>query len=321
MKKVLISTTSFGKHDYTPVDLLTQSGFEPVMNPYGRTLRRDEVIDLASGASGIIAGTEPLDRTVLEKLPGLRIISRCGAGLDNVDMAAARRFGVEVYSTPYGPTLAVAELTVALALNLMRRVTEMDREIRAGMWQKMMGSLLSGKRLGILGFGRIGRKVAELMLPFGVDIFYCDPCRAKDEPGCRAAGLRELLSWAEIVTVHAAPPGTAKRVIGKAELALMRQGSCLINTSRGGVVDEAALYEALIEKRISGAALDVFEEEPYSGRLRELKNVILTPHIGSYAKEARVGMELAAVNNLLAGFGVGAPVNRRQSAVAGGSPI
>lgn len=309
MKKILISTASFGKYDGSPLELLKQAGLEPVMNPYGRTLKREEVLDLASEASGIIAGTEPLDGMVLESLKGLKVISRCGAGLDNVDMRAANRYGISVYSTPYGPTPAVAELTVALALDLMRRITEMDRDIRSGKWSKVMGSLLSGKKLGIIGFGRIGRKVAALLLPFGVEISYYDLRCSTPVIGCRQVEFSELLSWADIITIHVSPASPVKTVLGSMEIGLLKQGSCLINTSRGGVVDESALYEALKSGRISGAALDVFKEEPYTGCLREFPNVILTPHIGSYAREARADMELESVNNLLAGLGVAEPAN------------
>lgn len=304
MTKVLISTSTFGEYDRSPLEVLRGSGFEPVMNPYGRTLKEDELKALAEGAAGLIAGTERLDGPVLNAISGLRIISRCGAGLDNIDLEAAKRLGVAVYNTPSGPTLAVAELTVALLLNLARRITEMDRDVRKGVWRKAAGSLLRGKRIGIIGFGRIGRKVAQLLLPFGAEVRYCDPCRAENEFGCRHSGLEELLSWADAITVHAAPAPPFKTLIGRSELALLKEGAALVNTSRGGVVDEAALHEALSSGRLSGAALDVFAEEPYRGPLAALPNVILTPHIGSYAREARSEMEMEAVSNLLKGFGL-----------------
>lgn len=302
--KVLISTATFGEYDRSPLDVLRGSGFEPVMNPYGRTLKEDELKALAKGAAGLIAGTERLDGPVLGAMRGLRIISRCGAGLDNIDLAAARRLGMEVFNTPSGPTLAVAELTVALLLNLARRITEMDRDVRKGVWRKSAGSLMRGKKVGIVGFGRIGRKVAALLLPFGAEIRYCDLFKIESEPGCRHSCLDELLAWADAVTIHASLASPRMTLLGQRELSLMKEGAVLVNTSRGGVVDEAALCEALSSGRLSGAALDVFEEEPYSGPLAGLPNIILTPHIGSYAREARTEMEMEAVSNLLKGFGL-----------------
>ncbi|WKZ33186.1 MAG: phosphoglycerate dehydrogenase [Thermodesulfobacteriota bacterium] len=302
--KVLISTSTFGEYDRSPLDVLKGSGFEPVMNPYGRTLKRHELKALAKDAAGLIAGTERLDGPVLGAMRGLRIISRCGAGLDNIDLDAAKRLGVAVYNTPSGPTLAVAELAVALLLNLARRITEMDRDVRKGVWRKSAGSLLKGKKVGIIGFGRIGRKVAALLSPFGAEIRYFDPCRDESDSGCSPSDIDELLAWADAITIHASLASQCMRILGLRELSLMKEGAILVNTSRGGVVDEAALYEALSSGRLSGAALDVFEEEPYSGPLTALPNVILTPHIGSYAREARSEMEMEAVSNLLKGFGV-----------------
>ncbi len=306
MTKVFISTSTFGEYDRSPLDALRGGGFEPVMNPYGRTLKEHEIKSLAKDAAGLIAGTERLDGPLLCAMPGLRIISRCGAGLDNIDLDAASRLGVAVFNTPSGPTLAVAELTVALLLNLARRVGEMDRDIRRGVWRKSAGSLLNRKKVGIIGFGRIGRKVAALLLPFGAELRYFDPCRAESVFGCRPSGLDEILPWADAVTIHASYGPSCKAILGARELAIMKEGAIIVNTSRGGAVDEAVLYEALRSGRLSGAALDVFKEEPYNGPLAGLPNVILTPHIGSYAREARSEMEMEAVSNLLRGFGLGA---------------
>jgi len=140
--KIVITTTSFAKFDNIPLQFLKASGCDVVLNPYGRKLSGDEVIALASEASGIIAGTEVLDRTTLAKLPLLRIISRCGVGIDNIDLDAAAELNIQVVNTPSGPTLAVAELTVGLILDLLRNSTRMDKEMRAGIWKKRMGNLL-----------------------------------------------------------------------------------------------------------------------------------------------------------------------------------
>ena len=302
MKSVAISTSSFGKIDKKPLKILKSSGISPLLNPFGRKLSKSELVDLAKDSIGLIAGTEILDEDVFCQLPRLKVISRCGVGMDNVDQVAAKAYSIEVHNTPNAPTLAVAELTVGLILSLLRHTTQMDRDLRAGKWKKRMGHLLSGKNIGIIGFGRIGQKVAELLLPFGVEISYCDICAISCTLSCEPKDLQNLLTWADIVTLHCTKTPDGKFLIGAKELQLMQAGSFLINVSRGEVVDESALYDSLSQGHIAGAALDVYRDEPYNGSLLEIKNIILTPHIGSYAKEARVQMETQAVANLLQGL-------------------
>lgn len=298
--KIVITTSSFATYDHSPLDELKKTQIEYTINPYGRKLTSSEVINLAKDADGLVAGTEPLNEEVLRKLPELKVISRCGAGLDNVDLEKAKELNIKVYSTPYGPTLAVAELTLGLMLDLLRKITTMDRELRKGVWKKRTGSLLTGKKVGIWGFGRIGQKVAQLLAPLGVEIAYYDIRSV--EGAIPLKSKNELLSWADIITLHCSANADGKYAIGKSELKLMKNNAWLINASRGGLVDETALYSALQKGKLAGAALDVFENEPYTGPLCELDNVILTPHIGSYAKEGRIQMEMQAVRNLINGL-------------------
>jgi D-3-phosphoglycerate dehydrogenase len=203
--------------------------------------------------------------------------------------------GIEVINTPFGPTTAVAELTVALILDLLRKVSFMDRTVRSGGWEKIMGSLLSGKNVGIIGFGRIGEKVAALLEPFGCKIMYTDITRGAVK-NFRNVPLTELLKKSDIVSIHVSSKET---LISEKELMAMKKSALIVNMSRGEVVDESALYRALKDGHIGGAALDVFNEEPYGGPLKYLDNVVLTPHVGSYALEARIGMEIESVENLL----------------------
>jgi len=298
--KIIITTSSFATYDRSPLDELEQNQIEYTVNPFGRKLTKDEVIGLAKNADGLVAGTEPLNEEVLKQLPKLKVISRCGAGLDNVDLKNAKELNIKVFSTPYGPTLAVAELTLGLMLDLLRKITVMDRELRTGVWKKQMGSLLKGKKVGILGCGRIGQKVAELLTPLEVEIAYYDICTL--EGAILLMTKNELLSWADIITLHCSANTDGRPVIGESELKLMKDNSWLINASRGGLIDEKALLSALKKGKLSGAALDVFDNEPYEGPLRSLDNVILTPHIGSYAKEGRIQMEKDAVQNLINGL-------------------
>lgn len=299
MNKIAITTTSFGKYSSEPLSLLEINGFEVILNPYGRKLKKDEVLLLCADVIGIIAGTESLDAEILERLPNLKVISRCGTGIDNVDLAAVERLEIRVFNTPDAPTLAVAELTVELILNLLRKINQMDLAIRNGKWEKLMGNLLSGKIVGIIGFGRIGRKTTELLKALGCEVIYYDI--KSDESGiwAKRVSLNELLMISDIISIHVS---TKEQTIGKEEFKKIKKGAWMVNVSRGGVIDETELYKALKEGHLSGAALDVFEQEPYAGPLKELDNVILTPHIGSYALESRIEIELQAVKNLLAGL-------------------
>ncbi len=302
-EEIVVTTTSFAKHDRTPLILLEEKGFQLIFNPYGRKLNKNELVELSKDAVGIIAGTEQIDTFVLESLPKLKVISRCGIGIDNIDLDATKRRGIKVLSTPDAPTIAVAELTVGLILNLLRKINQMDTAMKNWKWEKMMGNLLFDKKVGIIGFGRIGKKVSELLVPFDCEVRYYD-IRTEDEgPRTEVKGFRTdlevLLKTSDIISIHIS---SNKQIIGESEIKLIKKGAWLINVSRGGVVDENALYEALKEDCLAGAALDVFEDEPYTGPLRKLDNVILTPHIGSYALEARIEMERQAVENLLKGL-------------------
>lgn len=299
-ERVFISTSSFAQDEPRALQILTDANLEVSLNPYGRRLTEDEIARFLKDAQYLIAGTEPLTKRVLESARKLKIISRVGVGLDNVDLDAAGHLGIKVFNTPYGPTQAVAELTVGLILDLLRMSGSMDRDIRKGIWKKRMGNLLKGKKVGIVGFGRIGQKVAEILLPFGVEIFYYDVTAVKTSLVCTFKPLSELLGLADIITLHCAASQDCSLIIGKEEFKNIKKGAWLINTSRGGLVDEGTLYVYLKEGHLLGAALDVFEKEPYVGPLSELDNVILTPHIGSYAKEARIKMEIDAAENLLA---------------------
>lgn len=293
--KVAVSTSGFAQYDEAPLALLRDNGLEVILNPHGRTLKEEEIAPWLEGCIGLIAGTEPLTAAVLGRLSELKVISRCGAGLDNV----AQVPGLTVFNTPDGPTEAVAELTLALALDLVRRVSRHDRDLRAGIWKKNMGHLLGKQKIGLIGLGRIGRRTATLFQAFGCDVAYYDPYVASDE--YRFMELDDLLAWVDGLSLHLSGGGSAP-LLDATKLTLMPDGAWLINIARGGLVDEGVLYVALKEGRLSGAALDVFAQEPYRGPLVELDNVILTPHVGSYAQEARVKMEISAAENLLNGL-------------------
>ena len=301
--RVLISTSSFGRSGRQPLDLLEQGGCEVSLNPHGRTLTPDEAKALLADADGVVAGTEKLGRDVLAAAPRLKVVSRCGTGLDSVDLAAARDLGIRVFNTPDAHVDGVAELTLAGILDALRQVSASDHEIRAGRWHKPMGRLLRGKTVGIVGLGRVGKALVALLRPFDVLVLAHDPSEDREfatASGVSYVALDALLQRADIVSVHA--PGGAGAVLDAAALARMKAGAIVVNTARGGLVDEDALATALEQGTLGGAYLDVFAREPYQGRLAALPNVVLTPHIGAYARECRLRMESEAATNLLRGL-------------------
>lgn len=299
--KVLISTSSFGKEDNTPL-LACQNRCGVILNPYGRKLTTEEFIELTADVDAVIAGVESITRSALEMRPNIKVISRCGVGMDSVDQQACKELGIKLYNTPNAPVASVAELTVTILLDAIKNVSNMSRDLKAGNWNKMTGFMLQGKHVGIIGFGRIGGRVAELLSPFGVEVAYTDICDFKN--GYAYMEKKALLTWADIITIHASSCEEGSYIIGADDIQKMKKGAFLINTSRGRFVDEAALYEALESKAIQGAALDVYSEEPYHGKLCGLDNVVLTPHISSSAKEGRAVMEMEAVRNLFEGLGI-----------------
>lgn len=303
MKKIAITTTGFGVYSKSPLDLLRKNGYEATLNPYGRKLMPDEFVDIAKDAIGIIAGTENIAEKELKKMAKLKVISRCGIGLDNVDVKSAKNLGIKVFNTPDAPTIAVAELTVGLIIALLRKIPLADRETRSKTWKKRMGNLICGKQVGIVGFGRIGKKVANILKAMGGRVYFTDPNITKKTIGSFSKVRFDwLLEKSDIISLHLSYSKNSRKLFSKKEISRMKNGAFLINCSRGGIVDERVLYKALKSGKLGGAAMDVFEEEPYYGPLSKLGNVVLTPHIGSYAVESRMQMEKEAALNLIKGL-------------------
>jgi D-3-phosphoglycerate dehydrogenase len=302
LNKILITTSSFAEDSPELLNILLESGLGVVFNPERRQLKEDELSRLLAihRPIGLLAGTEPISRINIEKAAGhLRVISRVGVGWDNVDKEAAEELGILVYRTPGVLTQAVAELTIGLIISGLRFIPCQDRMVREGRWQKKMGSLLQGKEIGIIGFGDIGQRVGELANAFGARVIYYDPYPS-NVPWAVYMSLNDLLEAVDVISIHA---GGNEIILGPAEFKSIRKKNViLVNTARGSLVDEEALFQCLQNGRIKCACLDVFVNEPYQGHLTALDNVILTPHIGSYALEARRDMERYAVENLLDGL-------------------
>ena len=295
MPRILIGASSFGAVDTAPLERLRQAGFDVMQNPYGRRLTEEELLELLPGVVGLIAGLEPLKASVLER-SSLRVISRSGTGMSNVDVDAARRLGIEVRNTPDATTSAVAELTLAAALTLLRQTIPMNAELHAGRWTRVAGAQLEGKTVVVIGFGRIGRRVAELLLAFRARVVAVDPGATVPDPRVTLASLTDALPVADMVTVHASG---AETILGKTELYRLKRGALVLNASRGDVVGEDALCEALDTGQVAGAWVDAFRDEPYTGPLSRYPQVLLTPHVGSFTLECRRRMEMEAVDNLI----------------------
>ncbi|MFH0840013.1 MAG: phosphoglycerate dehydrogenase [Candidatus Omnitrophota bacterium] len=301
--KILITTSSFGKYDRIPLDKLRSAGLEIIMNPFGHTLSKEEALELYTpDIEGVIAGVENITEEMILRAKNLKVISRCGIGLDNIDAKAAKLRNIRVLNTPEPVIDAVAELTLCFILCCLRNVPAADNNMHRSVWDKPTGLLLKGKILGIVGLGNIGKRVVELTGAFKPQFLAYD--KKKDTAFAKKynvifKNLETLLSESDIVSLHLPLTEETKRLLNAGNLSLMKLSAFLINTSRAQIIDENALIGALTRKQIAGAALDVFEKEPYAGPLTGLSNVILTPHIGSYTKEARSEMELQAVDNLI----------------------
>jgi D-3-phosphoglycerate dehydrogenase len=302
MNKILTSPSSIGQISSEPFDLLKSNGYEIINNPYGRKLKENEVIELAKGCVGIVAGVEPITSRVIDSLPELKCISRVGVGMDSVDLEYAKNKNIIVVNTPNGPTRAVAELTLGLTLALLRKIPNAHYDLKNRIWKKQTGNLLYEKKVGVLGLGRIGRMVAEMFRSLGNSVAGYDLHPDNDwaeKNNVEILSLKQLLNKCDILTVHIPGNSNGSSVINQVELSYMKDGALIVNVSRGGVINEDALYDMLTCGKVSAAALDVFNNEPYSGKFCDLDNVILTPHIGSYAKEGKLKMEVDAVMNLI----------------------
>lgn len=272
---------------------------------------RDELLEAVNGVAGILStATEKIDGEVLDAAGDtLRVVANMAVGYDNIDVEAAKDRGVVVTNTPGVLDETTADVAFMLLLAAARRLGESERVLRAGNWEwwgpnLFVGVDVWGKKLGVVGMGRIGQAVARRGKGFGMEILYHNRSRneeAENELGARYLDLDELLETADFISIHTPLTQETRHLIGAAQLQKMKTEAVLVNTSRGPVVDEAALAEALAEKRIFAAGLDVYEEEPkVHPKLLELENVVLAPHIGSGSIETRNKMAVLAAENLVA---------------------
>lgn len=304
-RRALITTVPFGEVDGRPMALIEEQGIECILNPIGRRLREEELADLIGGVEVLIAGTEPITAAVMDKGDRLRLISRVGIGLDNVDLLAARQRGIQVSYTPDAPAPAVAEMTMGLILSLLRSLASVDRAMRGGVWHRVVGRRLAELTIGVIGVGRVGKRLIRHLQGFAPRILAND--LSPDREFCATYPLRwvekeTIYKEADVITLHLPLTPATRNLIGRRELDLMKSDAVLINTSRGGMVNEHDLAQALKQGRLAGAALDVFAQEPYAGELVAVENCVLTCHMGSMTRDCRAQMELEATEEAIRFF-------------------
>jgi D-3-phosphoglycerate dehydrogenase len=303
--KILVSATSYGKNDPRLKTELEAQVASVMYNPTGKPLTSAQLADLLPGIDGFIAGLDVIDSAALEKADRLKVIARYGVGVDNVDLAAAREMGITVTNTPGANSVSVAELALTLILSLARQIPEAASAVQDGKWPRLGGLTLENKTVGLLGLGAIGKQLTRRLQGFDCRIMAYDPYADPDfasEHGVQLAGMDEVVAAADFLSLHLPLLPETRQLVNREFLAKMKKGAYLINTSRGEVVDEDALLDALQSGQLKGAGLDAFAVEPPdpANPLLRLPQVIATPHLGAQTDGATSNMGWLALEDCLA---------------------
>ena len=298
MSKILITTVPFGDKNTLPLEILEKNNIEFLINPLNKKLTEDELVELVSDFDVIIAGTEPITKKVMNRASNLQMISRVGIGLDSVNLLAAKDSGITVSYTPDAPAPAVAELTVGMMLTLLRSVHVANSQMHLGDWHRYFGRRLSEVTIGIIGVGRIGQGILEHLTGFGSPKILVNDISIKDKIQDRYnvewSDKEEIYKRSDIVTLHLPLTAETKNMITESHLLSMKTDAIIINTSRGGIINEGDLYKVMQSGHLSGAAIDVFDNEPYDGDLNKIERCLLTAHMGSMSIDCRTRMEIEA---------------------------
>lgn len=301
--KVLITPRSFEHIKDKFLELLKDAEIEVVMNPYGRVIKEDEMVELIKDMDGIIVGIDPITKRVIDNASKLKVISKYGVGVDNIDLESAKERNIVVTNTPNANSNAVAELTVGLIISVLRNIPLSDRRVREKKWDRFIGYELYGKTLGVIGTGSIGKRVIKLLRGFDLNILCYDKFpdyEWAEKENVKYVNFDELLKRSDIITIHIPLTEETRHLISERELSLMKKTAVIINTSRGGIINERDLYKFLKEGKIYGAGLDVLEDEPpQNSALIELDNVVITSHIGAHTQESIENMAFMAIDNLI----------------------
>lgn len=298
--KIAITIRSFGAPESLSASL-RDVGEISYTNDTGKRLNEEELCKILANVDGVIAGTEKFTRRVFESAPNLRVISRVGVGLDSIDMDSAREHEVMIVNTPNSPALSVAEHTIALIFTVLKRIATYNENMRKKDFTIKSGLLLAGRSVGIVGLGRVGWKVAEMLDMLGCKIYFYDPFLSDDQytKWIRMDTLYNMLKFVDIVTLHVPSQPDGKAIMDKEAFEYCKNGVVVINTSRGSLIDEDALAQAIEDGKVWGCGLDVFPHESYNGKLLDYPQVITTPHVASNTIESRQEMEKEAIENLI----------------------
>ena len=301
--KALITTIPFADNNQLPLELLKASGIDYQINPLNKKLTEDELIQIIPDFDIVIAGTEPITEKVINNAPKLKMISRVGIGLDSVDLLMAKKRGIKVSYTPDAPAPAVAELTMGLIFSLLRSIHISNLQIHNGQWNRIFGRRLSEVTIGVIGVGRIGSRVIRRTKPFGTPRFLVNDINPSKRPDLdfklEWVSKEKIYKDADIICIHVPLTKHTSNMVGKKELLSMKKDAAIINVSRGGIVNEDDLYDVLKSGHLSGAAIDVFENEPYYGKLIEIERCLLTAHMGSMSIDCRSLMEIEATEEVV----------------------
>ena len=313
LPKVLITTIPFGDKDPLPLKLLENSGIEYLINPFNKKITEDQLTEIITDFDVIIAGTEPITEKVLNRAKNLKLISRVGIGLDSVDLLAAQKRGIKVSYTPDAPSLAVTELTIGLMLSLLRSVHVSNLQMHRGEWHRFFGKRLQEVKVGIIGVGRIGERVLKSLKGFRTSKILANDIvqnhELDNEYNLEWTSKENIYKEADIISLHIPLTHLTKNMIRKKHLIKMKHDAMIINTSRGGIINEHDLYEVMLSGHLSGAAIDVFEIEPYEGPLKEIDKCLLTSHMGSMSVDCRTRMEIESTEESIR-FLRGKPLER-----------
>ena len=292
--KIFIATSSFSELTTSVKAIAKKKNFLFKKNPLKKKLTSDQLVKYAKDCNYIIAGTEIYNQKTLDKLTKLKYIFRLGSGIDNLDIDYLKKKKIKFKKSIVTPEIAVAELIVGYIFSIYRHIVEHNNDLKNKIWKKRMGSILYGKTLGIIGYGKVGKYLYKLLKDFGVKILVND----KKKINIENTNINKLIKKSDIISLNT-NLYSKEKLLDKKKLKLCKKNCIIINTSRPEVIDYNYLYLMLKTKKILGAGLDVFMKEPYLGKLTNLDNVILTPHIGSYSKEIRSKMEKEALKNIL----------------------
>ncbi len=306
MKKILITPPCFGASDSTPLDLLKDKGYELTFNETDMTLPKEEFKKAIADVDAVILGVEKLDAEVMDSAKNLKAVSRYGVGLDNIDLNYAKEVGIEVRNAAGANASGVADTAFAFMLAVSKKVIELDKRVRDGDWRETVTNEIAGKTLGLIGFGNIGIQMAKRAKGFDMPVIAYDVFQnaelAKKYDVNFVDTISELLTKADIVSLHVPHTLETHHLIGKKELDMMKDTAVVINTARGGIIDESALYETLAAKKLLGAGIDVFEQEPLPNDcpLLGLDNIVLSPHGAADTEESILKVSIAASKNVIA---------------------